>query len=411
MDNGIVDFWSLPHDKIYLNLENELKEKIFNSSKEYAGSWSKLGKCLGLSLNKYGSCKIIESARCKKFSLFLLDKIIDYLNSNGEKIDKKNIEKKITVLSSKRGGSNKLANSIFNPKIPFNFNTVDGATVLSSIFYDGGINSNLLPHYSNPDNVELRKSVFDSFTNVFGTFKSKKSNPLENPQLYFPKIVGVILVYGLGLSYGRKVVNNPSIPEFLFESSEEIKSSFLRQAFDDEGSVHKTKRNISFKLASSSERPAKLLTGVKCLLESLNIESNGPHYVDTYNTKNGITASRWRISVTHQDNLKKFYEKIGFHSSYKKNRLKNIIHTLKYPHYSVKNRNKIIIKSCSELQKRYGFITSRELAIQIDRSRVLAKKVIRKLVDRKVLLVKECRHGNMGAKYVLSDNYESLCKM
>ena len=59
----------------------------------------------------------------------------------------------------------------------------------------------------------------------------------------------------------------------------------------------------------------------------------------------------------------------------------NTIHTLKCPHYSIKNRNKIIMKSCGELQKRYGFITSRELSIEIDRSQALAKKIIQKLIS------------------------------
>jgi hypothetical protein len=411
MDNGIVDLWSLPENKIYLDLEKSFKEKIFKSAKEYARTWDKLGKNIGFSVNKYGSCKIIESARCKRFSLSLLNKILDYLSSNGADIDKSCIERKISVISSKRGGSNKLANSIFNPKLPFNFNTVDGATVLSAIFHDGGIDSRLLPHYCNPENIELRKKIYEAFTKVFGEFKSKKSDPVRNQQLYFPKIVGIVLVYGLGLSYGRKVVNNPSIPKFLFDSSKNVKSAYVQQAFDDEAHVHRHDREISLKLASSSEKPANLLTGLKRLLEEFDIDVNNISFSDFYKTKEGDKASRWVLSITHQDNLKTFYDRIGFYTSYKEGRLKEIVKTLKCPHYSVKRCQKIYVNACAQLQKRYSYIMSKELSIEINRSQTLAKKIIQKFVKNKILLIKEHRHGNRGAKYILSDNYESLCKM
>jgi len=409
VDNGIVDFWSLPEDKVYLDLEKEFKEKIFNSAKEYAGTWDNLGKELNVRINKYNRCKIIESARCKRFSLSLLNKIIDYLSSNGVSIDKSYIERKVNVISSKRGGSNKLANSIFNPKLPFNFNTIDGSTVISAIFHDGGINSRRLPHYSNPENLELRQKVYKAFTNVFGEFVSKKSNPIENQQLYFPKIVGIVLTYGLGIPCGRRVINNPSIPEFIFNSSDDIKSAFIQQAFDDESHVHRTERNISLKLSSGSKNPSNLIIGIKNLLENLGIEASGPHYIDYYETKKGVRAYRWYILITHQDNLKRFYERVGFYSGYKQIRLKEIVQTLKCPHYSAKNCRETYLNACAKLQKRYEFITSRELAIELGRSQELAKKIIQKLVNNKILLVKECRHGNRGAKYILSDKHESVC--
>ena len=409
MDNGIVSLWSLPENKIYLDLEKEFKEKIFNSAKEYAGTWDKLGKELNLIVNKYGSCKIIESARRKRFSLSLLNKIINYLNSKGATIDKRCVEKKISVISSKRGGSNKLANSIFNPKLPFNFNTVDGSIVISAIFHDGGIDSRRLPHYSNPENLELRQKVYKAFTNVFGEFVSKKSNPIENQQLYFPKIVGIILTYGLGIPCGRRVINNPSIPEFIFNSSDDIKSAFIQQAFDDESHVHRTERNISLKLSSGSKNPSNLIIGIKGLLENLGIETSGPHYIDYDETKKSVRVYRWYILITHQDNLKMFYEKVGFHSAYKQKRLQEIVQTIRYHHYSTKKTHEIYQIACRNLQKRYEFITSRKLAIELVRSQELAKKIIQKLVNNKVLLVKECRHGNRGAKYILSDKHESVC--
>lgn len=409
MDNGIVSLWSLPEDKIYLDLENSFKINFFNSAKEYAGSWYKLGKQLGLSVNKYDVCKVLESARCKRFSLSLLNKIINYLNPEDKTINKGFVEKKIIVLSSKRGGSNKLANSIFNPKIPFNFNTVDGATVISAIFHDGGINIRRQPHYSNPENLELRQKVYEAFTNVFGNFASKKSNPIENQQLYFPKIVGIIITYGLGIPCGRRVTNNPSIPRFIFHSSDNVKSAFVRQAFDDESHVHRTQRNISLKLSSGSKKPSNIIIDDKDLLENLGIDVSGPHYIDCYTGKDGASAYRWYILISHQDNLKMFYEKVGFHSAYKQKRLQEIVQTIKCHHYSTKKTHEIYQIACRNLQKRYEFITSRELAIELGRSQELAKKIIQKLVNNKILLVKECRHGNRGAKYILSDKHESVC--
>lgn len=408
MDTGIVSLWSLPEDKVYLDLESNFKEKIFNLAKEHAGSWYNLGKQLNLPINKYGNCKILESARSKRFSLLLLSKIIDYLNLNSEGIDKTVVEREITVLSSRRGGSNKKTNSIYNPKLPFNFNTVEGATVISAIFHDGGINSNKLPHYSNPDNVELRQRVFEAFKNVFGDFTSRKSRPLENQQLYFPKIVGIVLTHGLGIPFGRRTINNPSVPDFIFKSSDEVKSAFVRQAFDDESHVHRAQRNISLKLSSGLRKPSNLIMNNKSLLENLGIEASGPHYVDYYDTKDGVRAYRWLILISHQDNLKKFYDKVGFCSTYKQKRLQEIVQSIKCNHYSIKRTNEVYQSACRNIQRRYDFITSRELSIELGRSQELAKKVIQKLVSNKILLVKECRHGNRGAKYLLSDNHEPM---
>jgi hypothetical protein len=404
VDNGIVSLWSLPGDKVYLELKSDFKERIFNLTKEHAGSWHNLGKQLNLPINKYGNCKLLESARNKRFSLALLSKLIDYLDLNGEEIDKAAVEKEIIALSSRRGGSNSKTNSIYNPKLPFNFNTVDGATVISSVFHDGGINSNKLPHYSNPDNLELRQRVYEAFKNVFGDFTSRKSNPSENQQLYFPKIVGIVLIYGLGIPFGRRTINNPSIPNFLFNAQDTVRASFIRQAFDDESHVHKTQRNISLKLSSGTKNPSNLMVNDKAILEGLGIEAGGPHYIDCYDTKDGNRNYRWSILISHQDNLKRFYEIVGFQSTYKQKRLQEIVNTLKRYSYPTRRASKIYQCACRNLQKRYGFITSRELSMELGRSQELSKKVIQKLVRTNILSVKECRHGNRGAKYILSDN-------
>jgi len=401
VDNGLVEFWSLPEDKIYLDLEKDFKDELFNRAKNYASTWAILGQELGLERNSRGCCKVLESSKEKRFSLRILKKLIAYLETHGEYIDKRTIEQKITVISTKCGSSRKYANSIFEPRIPFNFNTPSGAVVTSALLHDGGINSKLKPHYSNPDDVELRKKVSVAFTDVFGRFVSVKSIPEINEQLYFPTIVGIILVYGLGMQRGRKVVNNPSVPPFIFNSSQSVISAFLRQAFDDEAHVHHTQRNIVLKLAASSNEPPRLLTDLKKLLQGFGIRVSGPQYHDTYRSDDGVKASRWTIGIFGQDNLKGFLKDIGFSCTKKQYRLHTIVNSLKEAHYSLHDKPRIVLEAMNRLQTHYGYITSRDLAIEINRCQSLAKKVIWNMVEEGNLLVKEPRCGSRGAKYSL----------
>ncbi|MEW6035472.1 MAG: hypothetical protein AB1529_02570 [Candidatus Micrarchaeota archaeon] len=400
ISKSVIGLGDLPGEKVYVQLNDQTKKWLFDTALKLSGGYSRLAKAVGLPLNRRGKCKILESSRKKKIQLNVLNLLVRYLETKG--IDsRKEIESSITLLAVKRGSSRKGANCLYRPKIPFDFSTESGATVISALLHDGGIDSRLHPHYCNPLDKNLRIKVSEAFRKVFGEFDFLRAEPEKNGQLYFPKIVGVVLVYGLGMMCGRKVTNNPGVPDFIFIASEKVRSAFLRQAFDDEAYVHRKYRYISLKLASASNGPSRLLLDLQKILAGLGIKSYGPRFCETYADTNGIVATKWAVEIHHHENLLKFLNLVGFESVDKQARLKEIVAALKQPHFALKEKPGILLEACRKVQGTNNFITSRELALKLNRSQALAKKEIRRLRrDGKLALVGRKR-GNGAARYVM----------
>lgn len=416
INNGIIHLWDLPQKIIYVDLEENYKQFILSKCKEIAGTWIALGKQLGFKINHKNKCKTLEGIReGKKIRLDVLFSILKYLKQNGIKMELNELESKIKVISVRKGSSFKLANSIINPNLPFNFNSIEGATLLSALLHDGGINSNFNPHYSNK-NLELRRKVHKTFNTVFGKFIGRNSNPDNHQQIYFPKVTGIILVDCLGMKKGRKTKNNPNIPSFIFDSSEEIKAAFLQQTFDDEGWIHKT--YIGLKLAVNIPNPSneliseikstnpieyspKLLLDNKRLLDDLGINSSQPQFREIYYTKNGTCGSKWEILLNGKENLTSFKERINFSTLNHKTKLEKLVSSL-HQVYPKGKAQTIILSACRKLQMNLGYITSRDLSEEINRGQVRAKKAIQEFVKRGILKTKTPRHGRSGAKYVFT---------
>ncbi|MEM5790755.1 MAG: hypothetical protein QXP77_01765 [Candidatus Aenigmatarchaeota archaeon] len=424
MNNGIVHLWDLPKSKIYVDLEPNFKLLLLNKCKSVAGTWANLGRELGLKINEKRQCKTLEGIKeGKKIRLDVLFSLRDYLSKNQIEIELEEIEKNVKLIASKCNRTKtKFANYILNPKLPFNFNTKDGAVLLAALLHDGGINNNWIPHYSNTK-PELRIKVYKAFVNVFGEIVGKKSNPRINQQIYFPKVVGIILVECLGMKYGRKTRNDPTIPQFIFSSSKKIKASFLRQAFDDEGWIHNT--HIGLKLAvevkNFSEEiiptlktshpidyAPKLLIDDMKLLNCMGIETKGPYCTEIYFTKDKKCGSKWEIIINGKENLIKFEKQINFSLKERRFKLRNLIASLPYVYPSEKVEPLILI-TCKKIQEKYGYITSKKLSKEIKRSQSRAKQAIRKLVRKGILKVKIPRHGRIGTRYVFEeDAWEEL---
>lgn len=421
---GLIHLWDLPQS-IYIDLRTSFKQFLLSKCKETAKTWVNLGKGCGLKISKNGKCKPLESIiKDKKFRLETLYSLVKYLSKNDVNIGLEEIEKNIKLLASKtRGGSSaEFSNCILDPKLPFNFNTKFGAIALSALLHDGGINSNLKPHYSNT-NIELRRKVYKAFLGVFGELVGNKSNPETKLQIYFPKVIGIILTHCLGMKSGRKTYNNPNVPNFIFNSKKEIISAFLQQAFDDEGWVHHT--HIGLKLAVEIKEPSKeIISNLKKLspidhapkilvdnmkmLYNLGIESKGPYCREIYFTKNGNCGSKWEILIWGRENLIRFTDLVNFSLVSNKTKLENILKSLPniYPSDKVEF---IILDACKKLQQKYGYITSRKLSEEIKRSQCRAKQTIRTLLKKNILEIKVNKHGTEAAKYIFTkDAFEEI---
>lgn len=409
MNSTKIHIWNLPEDLVYVGLNPDFKRQIFLSAKK-SGNWKELSETLDISYaNLHGI--LYEN---KKIKLKILRRL-----SEITKINKSEIERNTSLISLRDNGGVKFANAIINPKFPFYFNTIDGARIIASLFFDGGIDSDLYPHYRN-ENIELRRKVYESYVNLFGEFRARFTNYKDREQIYFPKIVGIILTKCLGLIPGRKTVTNPDVPSFIMDASKELKSVFLQQAYDDEGHVHKTTRSIDFKLANGlfadknkhksivknniEEYASNLIKDVKKLIESFNIKTTSLKCLNIYQTKDGRYNTRWIFEIFGKNNLEIFQNKISFISNHKINNLKNAINSFTQEQYPRNKSEEIIYNACVNLQKKRGKITSRTLAKEISRSQIRAKKIIQKFVKEGLLKVSKERYGIKGAEYVVAQN-------
>ncbi len=423
-ESGIIHLWDLPSDLTHVDLNKNFKFWLLYSAKNITGTWVELGKKLDLEISKNRKCKQIDCILSgKRFKLSFLIKLVDFLNRNGFCITQEDVENKTILLCVRGNGGKRNTNAILNPKFPFDFNTVEGATIIASLLGDGGISSVSLPHYNNNE-VVLKKKVYEAYSGVFGGFVGASKNYYVRQQIYFPKIVGLILTHCFGLVKGRKTETNQRIPIFIMNSNDKIKGAFLQQFYDDEGCM-RFKREDSFrviklklanvlkadknqhsniKLNNILEYAPSLIKDIKKLLSDLGIESNSLRCVEIYRTKNGTYNTKWNFDISKKPNLKTFLDKVGFYLNRKQNKLIKSIDT--YHDYNKTKQKRLIdvFKLCIELQNKDGCVMSRTLANRAKMSQEWSKKIIQQLREENKLILGAERKSFRGAKYFVSEN-------
>ncbi|HIG97668.1 MAG TPA: hypothetical protein HA230_04985 [Candidatus Aenigmarchaeota archaeon] len=209
----------------------------------------------------------------------------------------------IEAISTKNGAWGILTNSLLKPKLPLNFVSESGVRVISSILHDGGITSSLNPHFTNKY-YYFRKLFIKNIENVFGVIKNESSNPKKYECVTLPKILGIILVYGMGLDLGRKVKTNPSIPDFIFNLSPILKWAFISQAIDEDGSIEERVKRIQIMHAvetfENDSKPPNLILDTKKLIESLGVDVTEPYFQSSYQV-NDSNRERWAIRIRQRD--------------------------------------------------------------------------------------------------------------
>ena len=283
----------------------------------------------------------IQLKKCLKMSELLTKNV-------NNRFSIKNIEKNIIYYKSKSQNG-----IIKNPKLPINFETKEGAIVVAALLCDGGINSEGTPLYNNAEEC-MRERVVNAFNLLFGKIKTDAKKPQQNNAVIFPTVIGHILKNTLKIKFGKKVINDPKIPDLFFNTNkEEIIGAFLNQAFSDDGTAYITKCNnqgtVGFGTAVDVSKfnkkfrnkikneklirhAPKLVSGCKFLLEKLGIKVNGPYFKYNYKRNNGI-AYFWSIQIQGKENLEKFREKVNFSIPKKSKILNEIINNYKEVEY------------------------------------------------------------------------------
>lgn len=358
--NGIVHIWALSKT-ICIDFRPNYRKKLLRTLRKLSANknWYTIGKMLYPNEKPRKAFNLIVSfvRRNKKASFKLICKISEFLTFNGYKeFSLENMEKNINRISADNPG-----NEILNPKLPFNFNSPSGSRFLSAIFHDGGINRQLQPFYVNFDS-QMRKSIKISAIKIFGNIQGQIDG---RKQLTFSKIIGEALVYGFGLPTGRKIYFDPCIPEFIIKANQKIRKSFIKQTFDDEGTVGNG--YIKLKLANIT-KPSRLLKDDKKLIESLDIRTTKIIKTEEYLTKNNEIHECHAFFITGRNDLLKYHRIIDFNIIKKSSKLKKLLASYKQLHTVRNQALNFALQNISQLELEEGIINSKELKRKTGRS-------------------------------------------
>ncbi|MFQ6130159.1 MAG: LAGLIDADG family homing endonuclease [Candidatus Hadarchaeaceae archaeon] len=355
-------------------MDEEFRRRLFKKLRGTDNSsWKELMKKLGVKSHTFYNYR----AQGALIPVNFLLKSSQLCNLKPEEI-----EKHVIWMTTGVKGINK-------PKLPFNFCTPAGGRFVSAILHDGSLTKELA-RYCNTSPI-MREIVLKASQEIFGDVYVA----VYQDRLIYPAIVREILI-SLGMKTGQKVLVDPSVPRFLTEASEEVIREFLRQAFDDEGSVYfdglKGGRSVELtlfvdgtgRLFSQIEAP-KLLLDIQTMLSKFCIDSNGPHLnkarIRKYRDKwgNGRIIYPWRIRIQGRSNLETFYEKIGFDIPEKMMQLEKCVKTYKRRYVSRGRKLKNIFDHFLEIERLFGYVNKRTLAVQMNYPEETIRQYLRQL--------------------------------
>ena len=389
---GIVHLWQLDPEKVYIDLEEPFKTKMFKTARQITKSWTSLAKAVGLKISAYYCVNQIQTFKrdlCCKLSLII--KLSKFLESKGyHEFSLKNIERHISKIKKMYG-----SNPVIKPKLPFDFNKPCGATLISAILHDGHFGRETM--YTNTS-LQLREKIIHAFKNIIGECRISSNKVCVR----FPRIFGIILRDGIGLKPGVKVETNPDVPYFILNGNKSLVSAYLMQAFDDEGSVSNS--NITLTLETRErDNPPNLLIAINNLLKKMGIEHTEPKFVGEKITKSGKIGYLWRIGIYGKRNLEKFAKEVGFSLEYKYNDLKSAIASIKRYKFGQGKAIQELLKVMKEIKKENGKITSTEISKRLKKNRSHVGNYLKKMCElrllKKIKDSKPLRKGVYPAEY------------
>lgn len=394
-ESGIVNIRNIP--ELRAHLEPSFCLEMLKELRSF-GNYLKIAGLINEPISKNGLAYTITNFKIRKSGpTELVYKIGEFLFNKGlKKFSPNNIERHIIGISVY--GMNK--SIIKSPKIPLDFTTESGCIFISAMLHDGGITEAFKPHYWNTD-IELRKKVYESAQDIFGVLPSR-FNP-NSEAVRFPKVCGLVLAYGLGLKIGNKIFTDPTIPKFIFNLPQEKISAFLRQAFDDEGTVSSSNNLVRIMLSIKySNKPPRLLIQLRELLHILGINFTKPSLSKEYIAKkDGIRRSSWYIVLTGRDELEIFKAKVDFSMNRKSKELDKILNNVKEKHFKWGTIEKQVLNASYKLESKHGFFTRKSVAKEIGRTWSRMQQIFPKLLKEGKIVQITKYSGTTPARFKL----------
>ncbi len=331
---GVVNLDRLPAEEIYVELGKSFVKKL---NEEIRLIWvSKFAGKLTVS-----SRKIIHWLNGETLiRLDILKKICSYFNFE--------FQQRIVYMRGKKG------NGIINPKLPFDFTSIEGTRVVAAILGDGGIPKRKTnPYYTNSSSRLIQGFIQDLHF-VLGEvekslyIKKRKNGPITVLEL--PTVVCHALI-ALGLQPGKKVETNQGIPGFIMRLQNEKKLAFISQYLDDEGNVNIKAKHMRFTNACL----------IKTVLSGFGIETSMYAERD-YKSSRGEMRTIWRLQVNGQDQLRYLHQNLIIRHKKKKERLVRLLTSYKLRVFRKKEVVPRYIHAMETIEAERGCFTTFDLA-------------------------------------------------
>ncbi len=291
----LVKLEDLP-DKIRFRLDENFRKRIFDLAIKKTGSSGHLSNKLGCHPDTLFKLKFF----IKQSTLKLL---LDLTN-----ITLKEAESNIIEIGSKTKDKIKIS-------LPIHA-TPELASLVAHSMGDGCITNKHFSYFN------LKRELIDDIILSIKVAFSTDTKPSEYEkyggwEIEYPVNIGRLLLL-VGAPLSKKVYNPFRVPKWIMKGSKEIKSSFLRALFDDEGWVKvkinkKTKtvrRMIGINMSKNVEfiqQHEKFFEDIRKLFSDLDIETS--KVIKMGKTKNGISLG---IIISNFDNLSNFLISVGF---------------------------------------------------------------------------------------------------
>jgi intein/homing endonuclease len=266
----------------------------------------------------------------------------------------------------------------------FNFTTKSGVRLIAALLGDGCLDKKFRIYYANT-NRNLINGFINDAKIVFGdNLKYSVISKRDNPRVkivYIPQKFGKIISQ-IGIVPGRKVINNPHIPSFIFNLNKEKILEFISQIIDDEGSISISSRHIRIKFAvSEDEEISNLIKDIKKLLSILNIDCS-VYQIGKYYLKKGPGRKNWQIEIHSSIQLKKLYSSLNLRHKQKKQKFRTLINSFQVVCFPKKKCTKIYLSKMKTIEKEMGYFTSKDLIRITDRNLGHIQNTIHKYYSR-----------------------------
>lgn len=388
--SGIVRLEDLPNEEIFIALDKEFLNR------------------LNLRIRRFGIYKLAREIKVSNrilchwltegtsIRLDVLLKVFDYF-------DYKKFYNKISYIKGKTGGC------IVNPLLPFNFRNKSGVRLVASILGDGGLSNKKDIMYSN-SNLVLIYQFIEDLNDIFGRIE---------PHLYKGKNVMVVwppaflrTVFNLfGINIGKKVVNNPKIPSFIYGLSSDCIFDFISKMIDDEGSINIKSKSISIvSVTEENHTVSNILVGIKELLLKEGVHSE-IYAEEPYFSTRGMNRIKRRLQINGYYQLKKLHANLNIKNKRKQKKFEILLNSYIQIQYPRKNCMTTYLSAMEKIQKEKGFFTVADLAPIVDRGSGHVRNMIHKYNSLNVIkCIEPYNAGNIHtyAKYIIAKN-ENNC--